>query len=443
MFESTTAENFQSWDRFLGAYFEPIRTALGLIPFIGEAKADELAQSFFVKMYNRGLLQKRPAIQGRFRDWLYVAARRHAIDEWRKLQRRPEHPISFALEPVDPREPGPDEAAFDADELYALSILHLTVSRVRRQLIEEGKGEHWTIFDELVLAPLFPGRAPRTREDLLSRFPGQQPVFLDNRVTTVKRIFRRILPALVPPDPTENLTPQQRLEELFSILQRSRSSRLWLAFLEDPRPRLDESSGSSVDVGAWSSCLKDSSEGVAQEILDDELRVLLGFWLDMPLSDYLDRLESIGPGLAAIVRESRPSGLRGRAGSGPSSTLKTFVAGTDPLISQLPRGELGKLLERIKLFAKQVHRSARSEGKRHDAQGVARRAHSMPMEVAQVLYNLAGALALLHCGTRIIGLGDDRYRKNLAWVLDQPWVDTKLHPVFLAAVQRLHSSGRP
>ena len=84
-FQSTVAENFQSWDKFLDAYYEPIRTALGLIPFVGEGRADDLTQSFFLKMYERDILEKRPAITGRFRNWLYVAARHHAVDEWRKI----------------------------------------------------------------------------------------------------------------------------------------------------------------------------------------------------------------------------------------------------------------------------------------------------------------------------------------------------------------------
>src|SRR3954466_12608859 len=94
MFESTTTENFQSWDKFLDVYYEPIRTALGLIPFVGEARADDLAQSFFLKLYERDFLDNRPVIVGRFRNWLYVAARRHAVDELRKVQRRREHPDS-------------------------------------------------------------------------------------------------------------------------------------------------------------------------------------------------------------------------------------------------------------------------------------------------------------------------------------------------------------
>ncbi len=51
-----------------------------------------------------------------------------------------------------------------------------------------------------------PGRVPKTRDELLAMFPGQGPVVLDNRVTTVKRVFRRILPVLIPADPTESLT---------------------------------------------------------------------------------------------------------------------------------------------------------------------------------------------------------------------------------------------
>ncbi len=36
----------------------------------------------------------------------------------------------------------------------------MTVSRVRKHLLQEGKAEHWMIFEELALAPMIPGRAP-------------------------------------------------------------------------------------------------------------------------------------------------------------------------------------------------------------------------------------------------------------------------------------------
>ena len=85
------------------------------------------------------------------------------------------------VEPADPRFDSADEPPFDADEFYALSVLHMTVRRVRKHLVDEGKSEHWMIFEELVLAPLIRDGVPKSREELLAMFPGKGPVFLDNR----------------------------------------------------------------------------------------------------------------------------------------------------------------------------------------------------------------------------------------------------------------------
>jgi len=439
MFQSTTPENFESWNKFLDAYYEPIRSALSLIPYVGAGRADDLAQSFFLKMYERDILEKRPAITGRFRNWLYVAARRHAVDEWRKAQRRPERPDAFEhQEPVDTRLASPEEPTFDADEFYALSVLHMTVGKVRKHLMEEGKPEHWMIFEELVLAPLFPGRVPKTREELLAMFPGQGPDFLDNRVTTVKRVFRRILPALLPADPTENLAPEERFRELLEILHASKTSRLWLAFLISPAPGPHESPGSSLELAARSSTDKIPGEVVSPDILQDELRVLLGFWLQMPMHEFLDDLESVGPTVAGVIRGSRPAGALGRNRTAAAQlNLKTLIDATGPPISTIPPEELTILFKRLKTFAKRVHRSLKHPGKGEPSRDASRRGSSMPVEVAQVIYDLAGALALSRCGARIVGLSDDRFRKNLTWVLKQSWIDPRLRPVFLSALDRL------
>jgi hypothetical protein len=444
MFQSTVADYFQSWDKFLGAYYEPIRAALGLMPFVGEDRADDVAQGFFLKMFERDILANRPAIEGRFRNWLYVAARHHALDELRKIQRRRERADAFDVhEPADPRAPHPGEAPFDADELYALSVLHMTVGRVRKHLLAEGKSGHWMIFEELVLAPLVPGRVPKTRDELLAMFPGDAPISLDNRMTTVKRVFRRILPALIPADPTESLTPEQRFQELLDILHASSQNRLWLAFLLDPAPGPELSIGSSLDLAARSTVFEGSEPILSPEIHQDELRILLGFWLETPLGDYLDDLEGIGPAVARAVRRSRPSVPIGRphAAAAPFN-LRTFMDGA-PELPAIPPAELKALFERLKTFAKRVHRSVKHEraAGRDPARAAGRLDHSMPFEIAQVLYNLAAALALTRCETRIIGLHDAQYRKNVTWVLNQPWLDARLRPVFFAALSRLRPAS--
>jgi DNA-directed RNA polymerase specialized sigma24 family protein len=443
MFETTAPENFESWDRFLGCYFEPIRTALRLMPFVGEDRADDVAQSFFLKMYERDILENRPAITGRFRNWLYAAARRHAIDEWRKIQRRPERPDAFdAREPAEPRLASADDSPFDADELYALSLLHLTVARVRQHLIAEGKREHWLIFEELVLAPLVPGRAVKTRDELAAMFPGRAADFLDNRVTTVKRVFRRILPALIPADPTESISSDERFHELLEILRASKKNRLWLAFLTDPAPGLEESTGSSLDLAARPS-VDDAQEAmVHSDILRDELRVLLAFWLEMPMHDYLDDIENVGPAVASAVRGSRPAVRLGRRrDAGSVFSLKSLIDANDPCVAAIPAAEMTILLERLKVFAKRVHRLLKRVDKSAQTRGTTCRDTSMPAEVAQVLYDLAGALALARHGVRIIGLSDERFRKNLAWALNQSWLDIKIRPVFAAALRQLGPRG--
>ena len=445
MFELTIAENFKSWDRFLDAYYEPILSALGLLPFVGKDLADDLTQSFFLKMYERDILNNRPTITGRFRNWLYVSARHHAVDELRKLRRRPERTDPFDLrEPADPRLPVPDDGPFDADESYALSVLHLTVNRVRKHLLAEGKPEHWMIFQELVLAPLIPGRVAKTREELLAMFPNQGPVFLDNRVTTVKRVFRRILPALIPADPTENLSPEQRFQELVEILRESTNHRLWLAFLMDPVPGPDAAPGSSLDLAVRSSSVEEPGEMISPEIHDDELRILLGFWLEMPIREYLDDWEGMGPALIDAIRPSRPAGGLARPYTAAASFhLRSLIEGTHPMLATIPCEDVTALCRRLKTFAKRVHQAAKHGHEGKGSRGLARHETSMPVDVARVLYNLAGALALTRCGTRIVGLGDEQYRKNLGWVLNQPWLDARLRPVFFTALTQLRPTGTP
>ncbi len=89
-------------------------------------------------MYEKDILEKRTSITGRFRNWLYIAAHRHAVDEFATSNDVPSNPNSFVVqEPVDKCFAGSEDTTFDADEFYALSILHLAVGRVHRHLIEK------------------------------------------------------------------------------------------------------------------------------------------------------------------------------------------------------------------------------------------------------------------------------------------------------------------
>ncbi len=229
---------------------------------------------------------------------------------------------------------------------------------------------------------------------------------------------------------------------MLEILHASQNNRLWLAFLTSPVPGPEESPSSSLELAARSAAEELPAAMISAEVLHDELRVLLAFWLEMPLQEYLDDLEAAGPAVAAI-RDARRGGPLGRLrGAVTRFNLKALVAGTDPVILAIPPEELSAVLAQLKLFAKRVHRSAKKGAMEAAAHGAVRRENSMPLEVAQVLYDLAGALALCRCGVRIIGLSDERYRKNVAWVLNQSWLDTRLRPVFFGALKKLEGTPR-
>ena len=396
-----------------------------------------------MKMVERDILENRPAITGKFRNWLYVAAKRfhHHRRVARGTQRRPER--NAAPADPEPADSGAEDAPADADLSYALSILHMTVARVRKHLIEEGKAEHWMIFEELVLAPLVPGRVPKTREALLAMFPGEPPGFLDNRITTVKRVFRRILPALIPADPTDALTPEARFQELLEILQDSKTDRLWLAFLTKPAPGPELSTGSSLELAAPSFVEELPEAKLSAEVVNDELRILLGFWLEMPLNDYLDDLDAAGSTVARLLHDARPRPCSAGFDRTATSTLnlRALIDPKNPTVAAIPPDQLMALLDRLKTYAKRVHRLAKQAEAAERAAGPARRESSMPVEIAQVLYDLTGALALSRCATRVIGLSDDRYRKNVFWLLSQPWLDPSLRRVFSAALEQL-DAGR-
>jgi hypothetical protein len=158
--------------------------------------------------------------------------------------------------------------------------------------------------------------------------------------------------------------------------------------------------------------------------------------------DYLEDMESVGPAVASAVRSSRPAVRIGRRrDAGPVFNLKSLIDVTDQSIAAIPAAEMTILLDRLKVFAKRVHRLLKRVDKSAPTCGTTHRDSSMPAEVAQVLYDVAGALALARYGARIIGLSDERFQKNLSWALNQSWLDIRIRPVFAAALGQLATRG--
>jgi RNA polymerase sigma factor (sigma-70 family) len=431
----TTITDLSDGDAFVRAYTEPIRAAFRSLGFVDADEAEDLTQDLLWRLMRRDLTEVRSRLSGPFRNWLYRCVRNEAIDALRRRSSRPARVDTFEVHlPVDPSRAG-DEQAWSPDVLFALAVFNLTLRQVRRHWEEQGKPEVWRIFEELVLAPMIPGRVSKDRDELIAEFPGRKRQYLDNCCTSVKRTIERVLPAMIPPALTPFHNPEERFEEWLTILLGSGTSlcgQLHLAFGTD-RP-WDHAAGSdeSIQLARRLADSPDEPRGGPpdEDLKDAENRVLLGIWMTMPLRWYLD------PGMVDAVFGARP----GQAGE-PS--IQDLMPPEDGGASR-PE-PLRALLEALKKFAKRVHHGVTPgpEGFEDEPSDRARRAYSMTSDVAQALYNLSWTVALVRCDAMIVSLSAAQLRKNLDWLLLRPWLDDRLRPVLREARHRLSTACSP
>ena len=66
----------------------------------------------------------------------------------------------------------------------------------------------------------------------------------------------------------------------------------------------------------------------------------------------------------------------------------------------------------------------------------------LPREIAQVLYFVSIAVAMMRYETMITALGEDALRSGLTWVIDQPWVDEGTRSLCRRGFEHLDARGR-
>ena len=84
--------DFDNWDSFCRAYYEPVRCTFRGLPYVRPDQVDDLTQSFFAKLMEKGLLDQLHAVRGRFRDWLFpvdLQPRHRRLPQGPPVARRP------------------------------------------------------------------------------------------------------------------------------------------------------------------------------------------------------------------------------------------------------------------------------------------------------------------------------------------------------------------
>ena len=146
---------------------------------------------------------------------------------------------------------------------------------------------------------------------------------------------------------------------------------------------------------------------------DDELSILLGFHLELPLSELIDAAELLRyiPPSSPLLSLPR-TGSRAHPGGRPASSrasrpacLLTLIDPTPAEAEALARVDLVGLLTRLKLLAKQL---------RH------RPDHAVPEVVSQLLYTITSVLGVVRCDVGLHTIGPDSLAGNIRWFLDSP-----------------------
>lgn len=112
------------WDR----YYRPLVVFCGSFSLLLSGEAEDMAQEVLVKVYrNLGKYDSAYSMQ----TWIYRIARNHCIDTARKYVHNRHAPLPRT---VEAREPNPEEAAVEAEEIDLVESFFGSLERNDRQI---------------------------------------------------------------------------------------------------------------------------------------------------------------------------------------------------------------------------------------------------------------------------------------------------------------------
>jgi len=185
-------------------------------------RAEDLVQSFLTdQVLKQNVLAAATQEKGRFRSFLLKTFSNYVIGQLRRDQARKRRPlgvdaVSLDTVPEAPDHALPPEQAFDA--LWARHILNQTVARMRDECTAKGRQELWEVFEVRILNPLLDGSAPMPYDQFVQRFGLRSPSEASNLLITARRMFIRILQAVVRETVTADHEVEPEIRELKRVL---------------------------------------------------------------------------------------------------------------------------------------------------------------------------------------------------------------------------------
>ncbi len=223
--DRSPAASEQALSELIERYMPALRVHLTGARRISRDCADDLLQSFVAdKILMGNLLARASQERGKFRTFLLTALDRYTISAFRKEQAERRSPGQGCLVPLDSISELtenstrilPYSALFDL--AWTQEVIGETLRRVQSACETSGKAPHWALFEDRIVNPILHGQPAEPYAEIVSRLNFSTPMQASNALTTVKRMFQRILRTVVQEYAGDELGVDQEIAELRAIL---------------------------------------------------------------------------------------------------------------------------------------------------------------------------------------------------------------------------------
>jgi RNA polymerase sigma-70 factor (ECF subfamily) len=189
-------------------------------------KADDLLQEFVTsKILEKDLIAHARHDAGKFRTFLLTALDRFVFNCVRDERAKKRSPQEGRMVSIDARadylesEGEPAEAFHVA---WAQNVISQALQRMRQECEVSGRPELWGVFESRIVGPLLHDKEPADYSQLVTRFGFRSPMQASNAVVTAKRMYARVLRAVIG-EYADDDEIEVEIDELKSILSRCNS----------------------------------------------------------------------------------------------------------------------------------------------------------------------------------------------------------------------------
>jgi RNA polymerase sigma-70 factor (ECF subfamily) len=390
---------------------------------LNNESAEDVLQDFMVELLDQDLLTVADPQKGKFRSLLLTALDRFHISRRRRQQaakRSPGTIASLDAGESDITQAADTSASIAFERAWALDVLAEALARLERECTAAADVARWQIFQERIVFPLL-GDAPETDYSVLARrFGLEHAKAAMNVLVTAKRQFARVLRDVIREYVTRAPGAAKRLAPVAPAASTTITGAIAGIDLQEHQTRqaIERELSELQQVLAGSRSVADIVVQLHDGDPEDELKSR--HW--RLLTEHADESESWSTLFATgseVDEDSLSAGCDDLLRR-PLSEVPECSGAETATVGELLRGASPPVTELLALknwFNVQRFSPTRD----------------VPAPLANGLYLLVLAVALVKCGQRITGLADPQFRAGLEWLAAQPWIAEDLRSLTLVA----------